>query len=74
MKQRIKLTHSSNHPRAKGEPGDVIECDNDIAERFIAGRGAVLVAEAEPKRTRKRKASTRNDDSHDIQSDERASD
>ncbi len=73
MKQRIKLTHSSNHPGAEGEPGDVIECEIDIAAQFLAGRGAVVVDEvAEPKKTRKRRA--KNGDSRNVQSDERAGD
>ena len=44
----IRLTHSSGHPDGFGEPGAVITCDAALANRFIAGGGAVeLVAEAE---------------------------
>ena len=42
-KKRVKLTHSSNHPEAAGEPGQVIECEAAIADRFISGGGAELV-------------------------------
>ena len=61
---KIKLTHSSSHPGAEGNPGDEIECDDEIAQRFIDGNGAVAlepepVAETPepPKPTRKTKTS-----------------
>ena len=37
---RIKLTHSSDHPKAKGKSGDIIEAPAEIAKRFIDGNGA----------------------------------
>ena len=46
----VKLTHSSNHPDAADEPGDVIPCDEAIANRFIDGNGAVLIEEVKPAR------------------------
>ena len=54
----IRLTHSSNHPGAEGEPGDVITCPSDIASIFIAGRGAVIV-EQEPKQKPVKKSPAR---------------
>jgi hypothetical protein len=47
-KVKITLLHDSDHPDAKGMPGDVIECDESIAQTFIDGRGAELVKEAPP--------------------------
>ena len=49
-KRRIKLLHNSNHPKATGTTGQIIECDADIAQRFIEGKGAI--DSGEPVRTR----------------------
>ena len=46
-KKKIKLTHLSNKAGASGQPGDVIECDEAIADRFIQSRGAVDMSESE---------------------------
>lgn len=49
-KKKIRLTHSSSHPKAKGNVGDVISCDAEIADRFIAGNGAEeIVDKPKPK-------------------------
>ena len=59
-KVKIKLLHSSSKPGAEGEPGDVITCDSEIAEVFIAGKGADLIESAPvketPRKTKRRTA------------------
>ena len=42
---KIELLHDSDHPGAEGMPGDIIECDDCIAQAFIDGRGARIVVE-----------------------------
>ncbi len=46
-KKRIRLLHDSSHPDAAGGVGDVIECDEVIADRFIDGNGAEEVDDGE---------------------------
>jgi hypothetical protein len=40
---RVKLLHSSNHPKGKGKTGDVIDVDKSLADLWIESRGAELV-------------------------------
>ena len=42
-KLTVKLTHSSSHPDATGNVGDIVECDEALAQRFIDGGGAERV-------------------------------
>jgi len=56
--KKIRLTHNSGHPEASGEIGEEIECDAAIADRFIAGGGAVeveAVVEAPAPTTKKKR-------------------
>jgi len=41
---KIRLLHSSSHPAASGSAGDEITCSEPIANRFIEGNGAELIA------------------------------
>lgn len=47
--KKITLTHDSDHPGAAGSRGEVIDCDAEIADRFIAGGGAVEIVADTPK-------------------------
>jgi len=41
---KIRLLHDSGQPGAVGKPGDIIVCEESIANRFIEGKGAELLA------------------------------
>ena len=53
----FELNHQSNHPKCSGNPGDVVEVDQETADLFI-GRGGGKLVEAEtataPKSTGKK--------------------
>lgn len=42
-KKRIRLTHSSNQPGAEGERGDIVSCDEHIADVMVSYGGAEVV-------------------------------
>lgn len=50
-KLTVKLTHSSSHPDATGNVGDIVECDEALAQRFIDGGGAERVETTAPAET-----------------------
>lgn len=40
---KVKLLHSSNHPKGSGKTGDVIVVDKSLADLWIESRGAELI-------------------------------
>lgn len=47
----VLLTHYSRHPEASGNPGDIVEAPDALADGWIATRGAVLVRRPRPTST-----------------------